>query len=282
MDSIEKELLQSAASSFKQIVYDLMTDKATFFKHSYSGIMDFWYRGIMLNEVNYGDTVKIKCLISPYTQLFPGNPFFNGMRWNKLYSDNMEIFAQSTSMQTIAFYIGSDMALRLKPFADNVVVGLYEKYGYVGEGLLATIPQNDLLKLMPYFYDIQFYGKYVEVVGMIGKCPIEHTVKIKEIADKANLKINFNQYNSLPYLKIKRIKQPSFWVKNNCTALLGSPWVALDDCNNPYQVRYGYFSNQLEISPSINELLSYKNINCFFDELTSPDQNINFTVQYMF
>ena len=98
MDSIEKELLQSAASSFKQIAYDLITDKATFFKHSYAGIMDFWYRGIMLNEVNYGDTVKIKCLISPYTQLFPGNPFFNGIRWNKLYSDNMDILAQSTSM----------------------------------------------------------------------------------------------------------------------------------------------------------------------------------------
>lgn len=282
METLQKQLFESVAYSFNNIANDYITERISLIKKKYTGIMDFWYRGIILRESEYGDTITIKCQISPYTQLFPGNPFNNGTRWNKLYSENIDELTQSSSMQTIAFYIGSDLALRLSPFADNVVVGLYEKYGYIGDGLLATIPRGELMKIMPYFFDVNFCGKYVEVTGTIGRCPIEHTIKIKEISDKANLKINFDQFNSLPYLRVSKLKLPNFTVKNRCTSLLGSPWIATDNANNPYVVRYGYISNDFEITPLINDLLYYKNITCFFDEIKSPNQTLNFTYRYMF
>lgn len=282
MNALENQLLESAADSFSQIANEFISEKVSIIKKRFEGIMDFWYRGVILRNINYSDTVTIKCKISPYTQLFPGNPFNNAVRWNKLYSNNINDTTQLSSTQTIAFYIGSDMALRLKPFADNVVVGLYEKYGYIGNGLLGTISKTELLKIMPYFFDVDFCGKYVELTGIIGKCPIEHSIKIKEIAEKANLKINFNQFSSLPYLKITKVQFPKFYQRNRSTALLGSPWIALNDETNPYQVRYGYFSNESEITPSINALLSYSNITCFFDELISPSEDLNFSSQYMF
>src|SRR5690348_13744091 len=54
--------------------------------HYYEGGMDIWVRGIHGKKLNEGDPVTIDGLISPYAQLFPGDPAYNSKRWNSLHS----------------------------------------------------------------------------------------------------------------------------------------------------------------------------------------------------
>lgn len=175
MEELWTILLKSSAKTFASIIGNNETITNKFFcVPTYQGIMDFWHRGYNANIVHTYDTVKIDCLLSPYTQLFPNNPFNNGARWNKLYTNDVNINIKNETMHILSFYIGSDHALRIKNWSDKVVVGLYNRYGYIGDGLLATVSKRYLMNIIPDFDKRNFYGCRVMVTGVLHHCPIEH------------------------------------------------------------------------------------------------------------
>lgn len=109
MDELWKMLLKSSAKTFTSLIAN------KFFRiPKFDCILDFWKRGYNSHSIQSYDTVKIECLLSPYTQLFPNNPFNNAIRWNKLYTDEIDINLKNETMQILSFYIGSDHALRIK------------------------------------------------------------------------------------------------------------------------------------------------------------------------
>ena len=278
MDELSKTLLSTSAQALKGILENREL-KTSFFKKKYGGIMDFWYRGVNLRESAYGDTVVIDCQISPYTQLFPCNPFTNGIRWNKLYSNGLSSQIKQQPMETIAFYVSSDLAIRTQPIGDFSVIGLYERYGYIGEGILASIESKKLLSIIPDFYDIDYWGSYVRVTGVTGRFPVEHSIVIQDIAKRANLKVNFERFSTLPCIRITNIKCLGRH-KRTCT-LLGSPWVATTDDDQPFQVRYGYFSSSFELESCLSELEQISNISVYFDDFRILKNKQSFSEQFM-
>ena len=70
---------------------------------------------------------------------------------------------------------------------------------------------------------------------------------------KAGLTLNTDQYSEIPYLKINSIKLYNKDRDNICS-LLGSPWAATSQENEPYLVQYGYISNRNEINSCIYNL----------------------------
>src|ERR1700722_10966242 len=89
-------------------------------QNTFVGPMDFWRRGIQERLVSEDDHVVFDGLISPYTQLFPGNPMRNGTRWNPLYEFSGRI--NKDEYQAMDFYPGADVALRLKSLNGETVV----------------------------------------------------------------------------------------------------------------------------------------------------------------
>src|SRR4051812_24917682 len=79
--------------------------------NSFDGAMDLWRRGLHENAIGAGDQIVFDGLISPYSQLFPGDPMDNATRWNQLYSFEGKI--DNEEYQAIEFFAGSDAALRI-------------------------------------------------------------------------------------------------------------------------------------------------------------------------
>jgi hypothetical protein len=107
-------------------------------RNLYAGPMDFWRRGIQEHLIEEDDHVVLDGLISPYTQLFPGNPMRNGTRWNPLYEFKGRI--SKDEYQAMDFYAGADVGfsssgvfVRLgnvdpngNPIADGLAMGWAE------------------------------------------------------------------------------------------------------------------------------------------------------------
>ncbi len=266
MDELWKILLKSSAKTFTSLIANNETIANKFFRiPKFDCILDFWKRGYNSNCIQSYDTVKIECLLSPYTQLFPNNPFNNAIRWNKLYTDEIDINLKNETMQILSFYIGSDHALRIKNWGDKVVVGLYNRYGYIGDGLLGVVSKRYLMNILPDFEMKNFYGSHVKITGVLHHCPIEHINCIKDIANKANLNLDFSKMSSIPYIEIKKIKTFNS-SKDKTTSLLGTQWAVTNNPDEPFVVQYGQFDNPIEINNCINNLLKNNNIELFFDE----------------
>src|ERR1700722_146405 len=105
-------------------------------QNSFDGPMDLWRRGLHENVVGDGDQIVFDGLISPFSQLFPGDPMENAVRWNELYSFQGKI--SSEEYQAMEFFAGSDAALRIGSLNGETLVGLYARYGFVGEGLVGV------------------------------------------------------------------------------------------------------------------------------------------------
>lgn len=276
MEYLWTKLLKSSAKTFTSIIANNEIIVNKFFRvPTYQGVMDFGARGYNANIIHTYDTVKIDCLLSPYTQLFPNNPFNNATRWNKLYTNDINIDAKNETMQILSFYIGSDHALRIKNWADKVVVGLYNRYGYIGDGLLATVSKRYLMNTIPDFDKRGFYGCRVMITGVLHHCPIEHINFIKDIAEKANLFIDFSKMDNIPYIEISKIKTFNK-DKDKTTSLLGTQWAATNNINEPFIVPYGQFDNPFELNYCLNNLLKNKDIQLFFDEYETIC-NMNFS-----
>lgn len=284
LEIIGQPLLEAAAQTFIGAMAGYTFDKiknGIYKDNSFDGAFDLWQRGIHCQNITYGDTIAFDGLLSPYVQLFPRDPYENAVRWNSLYSFEGEINAREFS--NLEFYAGSDETIRTGSLNGETLVGLYNRYGYIGEGILGVISTSYLLKHIPEFFAENFYGKHVQVTATLSKCPTQHGFVAQGMFQKAGLTLNTDQYKEIPYLKINSIKLYKKDRDNICS-LLGSPWAATSQDAEPYLVRYGYISNQKELNSCINQIItspSWDKVKVYYDAIKVPSPSLSFTNQFI-
>jgi len=251
-------------------------------KRRFEGAMDFWKRGVEGRLVSPGDTIVFDGLISPYTQLFPGDAMQNATRWNSLYGFEGKI--SNREYQAMEFFAGSDAALRMSSLNGETLVGLYSRYGFIGDGLLGIAPTSYVRKRLPDFFHPDFYGQRARVVGRLQRCPAQHGFVAQGIAAKAGIAIDVSGYKDLFYLQISRIYLPAS-EEARVTSLLGSVWAVTDHEHDQYLVQYGYISKQPELAACRDAIVtshSWAQSRVFFDDLTSPSEQLSFRRQYIY
>ena len=134
LEIIGQPLLEAAAQTFVGAIAGYSFDKMKnriYGDNSFDGPFDLWQRGIHCLNITYEDTIAFDGLLSPYIQLFPRDPYDNAVRWNSLYSFEGKIDAKEFS--NLEFYAGSDETIRTGSLNGETLVGLYSRYGYIGE-----------------------------------------------------------------------------------------------------------------------------------------------------
>lgn len=250
-------------------------------RNTFDGPMDLWKRGILMNNVGDNDQVYIDGTLSSFTQLFPGNPMKNGSKWNTLYEFEGKI--GSSEYQTMDFYAGGDAALRVGAFNGETIVGIFARYGYVGDGLIGVIDTHTLKKLLPSFFEKHFVGTRVLVGGRLVKNPSQHSSIFQQIANKANIKMDISQYDDIYYLKINSLQVYTKDHERTFT-LIGSPWAATNDQDEQYLVQYGYLENPDEVERCLSKMKSSKNWDkacVYFDHLTTPSEEMSFRKKFI-
>lgn len=272
-------LLEATAQTITGALGSILVGKAISSlsrKNSYTGVMDLWQRGIHISKLNQGDNIELDCLISPYSQLFPGDPYENAKRWNSLYSFEGKI--SKDEYQTLEFFAGSDAALRIGSLNGETIVGLFDRYGFIGEGFIGVVPTKLLLNKLPDFFNSSFYGTRALIKGTLSKCPSQHGFIAQGIALKANVKINVESYKELWYLNVDKIK-----IFNNSldriTSLLGSPWAVTNLPEQQYITQYGYISNSQELNECVKNIQhtqGWDNAKVYFDDVNLPNPDLSF------
>jgi hypothetical protein len=250
-------------------------------KHRFDGPLDFWMRGLHHQTVSEGDQVYIDGLISPYTQLFPSDPFDNARKWRKMYEVEGQVDAME--YQALDFYHGADAALRIGSLNGESLVGIYARYGYVGEGIIAVASTKQLLKSIPDIFHPDFSGAAARIGGIVSRCPTQHGYIIQGIAAKAGINVQPEVYRNLYYLKINKIQMESRPTKKTCS-LLGSPWAVTEDNSHQYIMAYGHFNDKSEILTCTNDIKSSEHWNSsrvYFDEISALDKDLSFTRQFI-
>lgn len=250
-------------------------------KNTFAGAMDFWRRGIHERAITTGDHIVFDGLISPYSQLFPGDPMRNGIHWNRLYEFEGKISKEG--YQAMEFYVCADVALRLKSLNGETVVGLYNRYGYVGDGLVGVVPTSLLLKSIPDFFHPDFFGARARVYGQVDKCPSAHFAAATKIVGGTDISLDMLQYRKLYYLRIKRISLATKQDEKLCT-LLGSPWAVTESKREQYLIQYGYFSEPAERRRCLEKIYAQQSWNrarVFFDDVENPSQELSFKQQFI-
>lgn len=251
-------------------------------RNVFQGPQDFWMQGIMNNRVSEGDQVFIDGLISPYCQLFPGNSFENARRWRNIYY--YEGKYNSTELQALEFFYGSDSALRLESLNGETLVGIYDRYGYVGRGLLGVVWTRYITDKLKDFFHPRNFGSVARVGGIIAKCPTQHAFVAKSIETKIGLKIaERTQYKHLYYLNINSIEMASKPEKQSCS-LLGSLWSLTNAVDSQYLIEYGHFNDFAELQDCLGSLKKRRNwdqTQVYFDDLTADSHEIKFSTNYI-
>lgn len=240
------------------------------------GAQDLWYRGIMTKKVEEGDRISIEGSLSCFVQVFPGNPFNNAERWNHLYDFTGKIDNQA--FQTLDFAAGSDSALRVGSVNGEAVVGIYNQYGYVGEGILGVVPNNTLLKAIPNALDERFIVKRVLIGGRLARCPSQHGFVIQSLCRKAGLNLKLPDYEKLWYVLIDWIK-PFNKEDQKYVSLLGSPWAATGDKEHQYILTYGQMDNPEERKKCLKGIRSsplWKKASVYYDDIECPSRDLSF------
>lgn len=274
-----KPLFEAAAQTFVGAISGYGFGKILSRFHQsnhYEGGMDIWQRGIHTGKLSEGDTVFVDGLISPYAQLFPGDPAANTKRWNSLHSFPGKI--TSTEYQALEFFAGSDAALRIGGINGETIVGIYNRYGFVGEGLVGVVPTKLLLKEVPHVFDADFVGVYARIGGQMARCPSQHALVARTIAASANMVLDTSKYKHLPYIQINSIKPYNRPEKATCS-LLGSVWVATSQPSQQYLSEYGYFNNAKERQECVAKLIQSKAWNkaaVYFDDIACPSESLSF------
>jgi hypothetical protein len=279
-----KPLLESAAQTIVGAIGSYAFAKVVtrfYEKNTYEGAMDFWKRGIHDGNINNGDTVHFDGLISPYTQLFPGDPFDNARRWNPLYEFKGAI--TKNEYQAMDFYASADAALRVGSLNGETLIGLYNRYGYVGEGLIGVAPTTLIRKMLPNFFNPEFYGARVMVSGKVAKCPSQHASVAKGIAMNAGIDLDLSIHRNLWYLQVNAIKLFSKGHKS-VACLLGSPWAVTESKRNQYLIQYGYISDTVEKKQCVDQITSSKEwdkAQVYYDDIDSPSNDLSFKKQFI-
>lgn len=284
LNVIGQPLLEAAAQTFVGAIASYGFDKIRngFYKdNTFEGAFDFWQRGIHHNSVQRGDTIVFDGLLSPYIQLFPRDPYSNAVRWNTLYDFEGKI--NSKEFSKLEFYAGSDETIRTGSLNGETLIGLYNRYGYIGEGVLGVISTSYLLKHLPDFFNVNFWGCRARITGTLSYCPAQHGFVAQGMFSKVGHHLSTDQYKEIPYIKINSIKLYSN-ERDKISSLLGSPWAATDRDEEPYLVQYGYFSESLELKECNKKILtskSWDSVKIFYDTLTSPSPSLSFSKNFI-
>lgn len=284
LEIIGQPLLEAAAQTFVGAMAGYTFDKlknGIYKDNTFDGAFDLWQRGIHCKNISFGDTIAFDGLLSPYVQLFPRDPYENAVRWNSLYCFEGKI--DSKQFSNLEFYAGSDETIRTGSLNGETLVGLYNRYGYIGEGILGVISTSYLLKHIPEFFSEDFYGKRVRVTATLAKCPAQHGFVAQGMFQKAGLTLNTDQYKEIPYLKINSIKLYGKERDNICS-LLGSPWAATSLEKEPYLVQYGYISNTKELNACVNRIVTspaWDSVKVYYDAIKAPSPSLSFTTQFI-
>ena len=284
LEVIGLPLFEAAAQTFIGAIagYSFDKIKSRFYReNTFDGAFDLWQRGIHHRTVQREDHLAFDGLISPYVQLFPRDPYNNAIRWNSLYNFEGRISAQEFSK--LEFYAGSDETIRTGSLNGEALVGLYNRYGYVGEGILGIISTSYLLKKIPDFFSPNFWGQRVRITGVLSYCPAQHGFVAQDMFAKVGINLDTDQYKEIPYIKINSIRIYNR-EHDRISSLLGSPWAATNDKKEPYLVQYGYFSNATEISNCNRRIItspSWDTVKVFYDTLTAPSPSISFSGNFI-
>lgn len=279
-----KPLFEAAGQTLVGIVGSYATTKLLekyFRQNTFDGAMDLWQRGIHSGCVDEDDSVRFDGLISPYTQLFPGDPFTNAQRWNNLYSFPGKI--SSAEYQSMEFFAGSDAALRIGSLNGESVVGLYGRYGFVGEGLVGVVPTTLIKKAVPEFFTPNFIGVRALVKGRLARCPSQLGYVIQAITQPAGIQFDLGGYRNTWYLKVDSVR-PCRDGATNTVSLLGSIWAATEMKSEQYLVQYGYLTNQAERSACVAHLKASKawsRARVYCDEIDCPSRELSFKNAFM-
>ena len=284
-DFLWEPLLESAAQTIVGAIGSYAFSKVVlklYQKNTFEGAMDFWKRGIHSGNITEGDTVHFDGLISPYTQLFPGDPLDNARRWNPLYDFKGTI--TNHEYQAMDFYAGGDAALRIGSLNGETIVGLYHRYGYIGDGLIGVASTSLIRKSIPNFYHPDFSGARALVSGKVSKCPSQHESVARGIAMNAGLEnMDFKVYKNLWYLQISAIR---LFLKGHkaVVSLLGSPWAVTESKRHQYLVQYGYISDASEKKQCVNQIIKSKvwdKAQVYFDDIESPSSDLSFKKKFI-
>jgi hypothetical protein len=274
-----KPLLEAAAQTIVGAiggyVFTQVLERATR-QNTFDGAMDLWRRGLHESVVGDGDQITFDGLISPYSQLFPGDPMENATRWNQLYAFQGKI--NNEEYQAMEFFAGSDAALRIGSLNGETLVGLYGRYGFVGEGLVGVVPSKLLLKALPDFFHPRFFGTPARISGRLALCPAQHGFVAQAIAHKSGIDLDISRYAKVPYLQINRIR-PAREASQKVCSLLGSAWAVTESEVEQYLIQYGYFSEQSELKQCNTRIIdsrAWKRARVFYDELNSPSEELSF------
>lgn len=275
-------LLESTAKTIVGAIgaFALKEISSKFFTaNTFESPMDLWKRGIHNHSIDIGDRIKLECLISPYTQLFPCDPFCNAKMWRTLYDFEGKI--SSKEYQAMEFYVGADETLRIGSLNGETLVGLYYRYGYIGEGIIGVAQTSKLLKMIPSFFDKDFYGARAVITGTVELCPTQHGFVAQGIAQNAGIDLGMIDYSKLPYINIHKINLNT---RDNTCSLLGTPWAVTDNPKEQYLLQYGYLDKQDELTICIDKLKqekAWKNMRVFYDDLKAPSAEVSFKKLYL-
>jgi hypothetical protein len=250
-------------------------------RNTYDGAMDFWRRGIHERYISEGDHIVIDGLISPFTQLFPGDPMRNTQIWNPIYEFKDRITKEE--FRAMEFFAGNDVALRPGSINGETVVGLYNRYGYVGDGLVGIASTKYIQKQIPDFFHPSFVGARAWIHGRVARGPAAHSHFAQSVATRAGIQIDTESYRQLYYLHISKVVIASK-EKDRIFTLLGSPWAVTDSKNDQYLVQYGYISEAAELRQCVDKITaarSWKHARVFFDDIASPSPELGFKRNYL-
>lgn len=250
-------------------------------KNTFSGPMDLWQRGIRMGKLTTGDAIYFDGLLSPYTQLFPGDPLENAVRWNVLYNFSGKI--DKAKYQAMEFFAGSDAALRIGSLNGESIVGLYDRYGFVGEGIVGVLPTKLLLRSLPDFFHPSFFGERVLVSARLSRCPAQHGFVAQSIAASAGIDLDISKYKDLWYLQINGLHKFRSSI-DRTASLLGSPWAVTSSPSEQYLVQYGYMNNERELANCIHHITKadvWEQARVFFDDIKAPSQSLSFKAHYL-
>lgn len=284
IDLLWKPMLEASAQTIVSAIAGYGVSKALSKfadRNLYSGAMDFWKRGVEDGSLSEGDDIVFDGLLSPYTQLFPGNPMKNGVRWNALYDFEGKI--SSEEYQAMEFFAGSDAALRIGSLNGETLVGLYSRYGFVGEGVVGVIPTSYLRNAVPDFFSPNFFGARVRVRARVAKCPAQHGFVAQGIANKAGIQIDVGGYRDLLYLQIDKVTTPRKH-EEKIVSLLGSVWAVTEQNDDQYLVQYGYISNHNEIDDCMKKIVlseAWDAARVFCDDIRSPSKELSFKANFL-
>jgi hypothetical protein len=278
-DLLWRPLLEAAAQTIVGAIGGYMFTEALSRvprRSTYDGPMDLWRRGFHEKQAAEGDKIIFDGLISPYSQLFPGDPMDNASRYNQLYSFHGKI--SNEEFQAMEFFAGSDAALRISSLNGETLVGLYSRYGFVGEGLVGVVPTKLLLRAIPDFFHPTYFGAHARIYGRIAKCPSQHGFVAQAIARKSGIELDISNYKNTYYLQINKIAVTQRADLKTCS-LLGSAWAVTEKDADQYLIQYGYLSEPAErkaCNERIIDSRAWKRAKVFYDDLTSPSKELSF------